>query len=225
MSRYTGSVDTVFDAFLLAEAALRGYHPMVTARLDPSEMATIEPGTVVIFDKTETGMTRWIDGKSWSPSRFKAGFFTYAQLINKRPTGLLKKAISVLAPTGHQIHIISYYTHHMTMLASPLNAFIAQIPDKDRILNNAESYRYFKCFRSQSKGWRQPCSAPYPIDPKQASSPTNQDYNSLSDSSSPISLPSIASFTASSQPIIMRSHYSFAEDIRQLNRLSSRLSL
>ncbi|KAJ9057837.1 Global transcription regulator sge1 [Entomophthora muscae] len=71
MYGFTGVIDSVLDAFLLAELARRGHHPLANVRLNLNEFANIEAGTVVVFDKTETGMSRWIDGKSWSPSRFK----------------------------------------------------------------------------------------------------------------------------------------------------------
>ncbi|KAI0229546.1 Global transcription regulator sge1 [Massospora cicadina] len=232
MQRFTGVIETVFDAFVIAELAKRGHHPMANIRLNLNKDSEIEPGTVVVFDKTETGMSRWIDGKSWSPSRFKGGFFTYRELVDKQPTGLLKKAISVLAPNGHHIHIVAYYTRHLDK--STLASYVAQFPHPDDIYNSANSYRYFKCFRSQSKGWRKPCSY------------TKSDSSRSSDMGSPekgmetgfqwppspifethIQLPSISSLNLSHRipPSPHTTPYIFNEDAKQLNLIAAFLSI
>lgn len=231
MQRYTGVIETVFDAFLLAELAIRGYHPLASIRPNSSEFSKIEAGAVMVFDKTETGMARWIDGKSWSPSRFKGGFFTYTELVNKKPTGLFKKAISVIAPNGHHFQIIGYYTEDMCMVASTLQRMIEMFHDKPQIYEEAEKYRYFKCFRSQSKSWRKPCTYTNrssevtlsPEKPKHQFYPPRQHSRTIK----PINLPPIASLdltTLLPSPISPMSAYTHNEDVKQLNLLSTHLS-
>ncbi|KAJ9072824.1 Global transcription regulator sge1 [Entomophthora muscae] len=237
MKRYTGIIDTVFDAFLLAELATRGHHPLASIRPSLKEFSRIEAGVVIVFDKTETGMARWIDGKSWSPSRFKGGFFTYTELVNKKPTGLFKKAISVIAPNGHHFQIIGYYTQDMCMITPTLTSMIDRIPGGGQIYDEAEKYRYFKCFRSQSKSWRKPCTYNNRPDnvPSSPENPSSTPFTPmtrhrvLERSHNPISLPPISSLNLSTliipTALSPKTAYMFHEDIKQLNLLSSFLSI
>lgn len=192
MSGYIGTINCVFEAFLLAEASLRGYIHMADSRPSAEESERIRAGTTVVFNETACGMTRWIDGRSWSPSRFRDGFFIYQELeprikpkvfsflpqegrksdsssrpkkkpqsrstVGRIPTGLYKKTISVVAPNGHHIHIISYYTEQDQ--CNSIRDLLLTLPDSEAIFDQARSYKYFKCFRTQSKSWRTPCSAP-----------------------------------------------------------------
>ncbi|KAJ9056612.1 Global transcription regulator sge1 [Entomophthora muscae] len=220
MQEYRGVIETVFDAFLLVELAIRGYHPLASIRPNFNEFTKIEAGAVFVFDKTETGMTRWIDGKSWSPSRFKGGFFTYTELVNKKPTGLFKKAISVIAPNGHHFQIIGYYTQDMCMITSRLPRAIEQLADSKQIYDEAEKYRYFKCFRSQSKSWRQPC--PFNSSSEATASPekTPKVVFSPPSQSIPISLPSISNLIHFACMTPNPTPYLYQEDIKQLSLLT-----
>ncbi|KAJ9072825.1 Global transcription regulator sge1 [Entomophthora muscae] len=224
MKRYTGVVETVFDAFLLAELATRGHHPLASIRPSLNEFSMIEAGVVIVFDKTETGMARWIDGKSWSPSRFKGGFFTYTELVNKKPTGLFKKAISIIAPNGHHFQIIGYYTQDMCMITSRLPRAIEQLADSKQIYEEAEKYRYFKCFRSQSKSWRKPCT--YNSRSSEAAASPEKVAVYFPRPSPTRSLPPISSLDATIyMPPVAKTPYIHQEDIKQLNLISSFLSI
>ncbi|KAJ9057836.1 hypothetical protein DSO57_1018877 [Entomophthora muscae] len=70
----------------------------------------------------------------------------------------------------------------MAMTPSNLTKFMTGISDKESIYQEAEKYRYFKCFRSQSKGWRKPC--PYNVDFK----PTSPSRSSASSPEKAISM-------------------------------------
>ena len=71
---WTGWIETTGDALLILEAARRGIIPRVTRRLLDSERRMITSGSVFVFDENESGMKRWTDGFSWSPSRVLGNF-------------------------------------------------------------------------------------------------------------------------------------------------------
>ncbi|KAJ9050751.1 Global transcription regulator sge1 [Entomophthora muscae] len=162
MGEFIGYVDTVSDAFILLEAATRGYIPTVKSRPDSKDRENILPGSTVIFDASTTGMTRWVDGKSWSPSRFRDGFFMYQEWPLTQGS-LFKKAISIISPTGHRYHLINYFTQEsMKDISRTPRAFTSLLPKSAELLAAAEDYRYFKCFRTRSQSWRKLFPAPKP---------------------------------------------------------------
>jgi hypothetical protein len=77
MATYYGQVQTPADAIMLFEACRQGFLPRVQRRLSEEERRNIKPGLVFVWDEKEAGMTRWTDGKSWSPSRVAGNFLIY----------------------------------------------------------------------------------------------------------------------------------------------------
>ncbi|KAF9905669.1 hypothetical protein BX616_000961 [Lobosporangium transversale] len=43
----------------------------------------IVPGSVFVFDESESGICRWTDGRIWSPSRINGNFLVYKELFRK----------------------------------------------------------------------------------------------------------------------------------------------
>lgn len=106
---------------------------MITRRLSPNEQLLVRPGSVFVWDESETDIKRWTDGKRWSGSRVKEGFLTYAEMewktsasgrnsdvyeeigagaskyFQAKPGGLVKKTLSIKTATGTRLHLISYY--------------------------------------------------------------------------------------------------------------------
>ncbi|KAJ1731394.1 Gluconate transport-inducing protein [Coemansia biformis] len=81
---YHGFVDTAFDALLLFDACCNGLLPRVQRRFGDRERQTIRPGAVYVWDEEETGMRRWTDGRTWSPSRVHGCFLIYYELEGRR---------------------------------------------------------------------------------------------------------------------------------------------
>ncbi|KAJ1945297.1 Gluconate transport-inducing protein, partial [Linderina pennispora] len=81
---YHGSIDTARDALLIFEACNLGYLPRVQRRFSERERQTIRSGAVYIWDEEETGMRRWTDGRTWSPSRVHGCFLIYYELEGRR---------------------------------------------------------------------------------------------------------------------------------------------
>ncbi|GAA6047506.1 hypothetical protein JCM3770_005780 [Rhodotorula araucariae] len=81
---FRGFVESTLDALLIFEGCKRGFLPMITRRLQEFEKrALVVSGAVFVFDEEETGIKRWTDGLSWSPSRTLGNFLVYRELDKK----------------------------------------------------------------------------------------------------------------------------------------------
>ncbi|KAJ2617449.1 Gluconate transport-inducing protein [Coemansia sp. RSA 1365] len=81
---YHGFIDTAYDALLVFEACNSGLLPKVQRRFSDRERQTIRSGAVYVWDEEETGMRRWTDGRTWSPSRVHGCFLIYYELEGRR---------------------------------------------------------------------------------------------------------------------------------------------
>ncbi|KAJ2488568.1 Gluconate transport-inducing protein [Coemansia sp. RSA 2050] len=81
---YHGFIDTAHDALIVFEACNRGLLPRVQRRFSDRERRTIRSGAVYVWDEEETGMRRWTDGRTWSPSRVHGCFLIYYELEGRR---------------------------------------------------------------------------------------------------------------------------------------------
>lgn len=85
---FRGFIETTLDALLIFEGCRRGFLPKITRRLQESEKrALVVSGAVFVFDEEETGIKRWTDGLSWSPSRTLGNFLIYRELDKKAASG------------------------------------------------------------------------------------------------------------------------------------------
>ena len=83
---YTGHVSTTKDALILFEACLNGHLKCVTRRPRGQERnSLIHSGCVFIYDKGSSGIQRWTDGVTWSPSRILGDFLVYRELDKPLP--------------------------------------------------------------------------------------------------------------------------------------------
>ncbi|GAA6064634.1 hypothetical protein JCM10212_003359 [Sporobolomyces blumeae] len=81
---FRGFVESTLDALLVFEGCKRGYLPKISRRLqDYEKRALVVSGAVFVFDEEETGIKRWTDGMSWSPSRTLGNFLVYRELDKK----------------------------------------------------------------------------------------------------------------------------------------------
>ncbi|KAJ2483339.1 Gluconate transport-inducing protein [Coemansia sp. RSA 2320] len=84
METYYGFVTTSEDALALFEACRLGYKQRVPRRLSDGERSAIRSGSVFVWEEGESGMKRWTDGRSWSPSRVQGCFLTYHEWEGRR---------------------------------------------------------------------------------------------------------------------------------------------
>lgn len=83
---FRGFVESTLDALLIFEGCQRGLLPKITRRLQEFEKkALVASGAVFVFDENATGIKRWTDGLSWSPSRTLGNFLVYRELDKKAP--------------------------------------------------------------------------------------------------------------------------------------------
>ncbi|KAJ3555343.1 hypothetical protein NM688_g2632 [Phlebia brevispora] len=130
---FSGYVETTADALRLIQAARCGLIPRITRRLNEMERRSmIRSGAVFVFSVDESGIKRWTDGYSWTPSRISGNFLVYREVTDRgsrtaytsgitdgsqRPEaqitlkahGLVKKTITVKVD-GSDHHLISYFT-------------------------------------------------------------------------------------------------------------------
>jgi Gti1/Pac2 family transcription factor len=91
---YYGFIGSTYDALILFEACIAGRIKHVSRRPhDRERERVIQSGRVFIYEENTSGIKRWTDGISWSPSRILGNFLIYRQLVKAFGPGEKKKAI------------------------------------------------------------------------------------------------------------------------------------
>ncbi|KAL7912326.1 Gti1/Pac2 family domain-containing protein [Trichoderma velutinum] len=91
---FKGHVATTWDALLLFEACLQGLINHVPRRPhDRERQELISSGNIFIYEEHASGIKRWTDGISWSPSRILGNFLIYRELDKPFPPGEKKRAL------------------------------------------------------------------------------------------------------------------------------------
>ncbi|KAI8710827.1 hypothetical protein NCS52_01525300 [Fusarium sp. LHS14.1] len=89
---FNGYIDTTYDALIIFEACLLGVLRHVPRRLKEDErLELIQSGNVFIYTELESGIKRWTDGVSWSPSRILENFLIYREVQNQQGKRTAKK--------------------------------------------------------------------------------------------------------------------------------------
>lgn len=91
---FTGYVATTQDALILFEACLTGVLHHVPRRPHDRERShLVRSGSVFIYEENASGIKRWTDGVTWSPSRILGNFLVYRELDKPFPPGEKKRAM------------------------------------------------------------------------------------------------------------------------------------
>ncbi|KAL1992914.1 hypothetical protein VTN49DRAFT_3670 [Thermomyces lanuginosus] len=91
---FTGYVATTHDALILFEACLTGVLHHVPRRPHDRERShLVRSGSVFIYEENSSGIKRWTDGVTWSPSRILGNFLVYRELDKPFPPGEKKRAM------------------------------------------------------------------------------------------------------------------------------------
>ncbi|KAJ5613064.1 hypothetical protein N7510_006258 [Penicillium lagena] len=91
---FTGYVATTQDALLLFEACLTGVlHHVPRRPHDRERSQLVRSGSVFIYEENSSGIKRWTDGVTWSPSRILGNFLVYRELDKPFPPGEKKRAM------------------------------------------------------------------------------------------------------------------------------------
>ncbi|RDA87291.1 hypothetical protein CP532_1309 [Ophiocordyceps camponoti-leonardi (nom. inval.)] len=89
-----GHIASTLDALILFEASLSGMIRHVPRRPhDRERQDLIKSGGVFIYEEHSSGIKRWTDGVSWSPSRILNNFLIYRELEKPFPPGEKKRAL------------------------------------------------------------------------------------------------------------------------------------
>ncbi|KAL4899661.1 hypothetical protein BDW74DRAFT_108053 [Aspergillus multicolor] len=102
---FQGYVATTQDALILFEACLTGVLHHVPRRPHDRERShLVRSGAVFIYEENSSGIKRWTDGVTWSPSRILGNFLVYRELEKPFPPGEKKRAMKKTTrrplPTG-----------------------------------------------------------------------------------------------------------------------------
>lgn len=90
---WKGFIHTTRDGLVLLEACLQGRLNHIPRRPhDRERQSIITSGNIFVYEENASGIRRWTDGISWSPSRIMGNFLVYRELRDGQPTGEKKRA-------------------------------------------------------------------------------------------------------------------------------------
>ncbi|KAG5952940.1 hypothetical protein E4U53_007498 [Claviceps sorghi] len=91
---FEGHIGSTLDALMLFEACLTGELNHVPRRPHDRERPDlIKSGNIFVYEEHASGIKRWTDGVSWSPSRILGNFLIYRELEKPFPPGEKKRAL------------------------------------------------------------------------------------------------------------------------------------
>ncbi|KND91622.1 Global transcription regulator sge1 [Tolypocladium ophioglossoides CBS 100239] len=94
MPTWNGYVASTLDALVLIQGAFEGVLTHVPRRPhDRERQDLIKSGSIFIYEEHASGIKRWTDGVSWSPSRILGNFLIYRELDKPFAPGEKKRAL------------------------------------------------------------------------------------------------------------------------------------
>ncbi|KAG9241787.1 Gti1/Pac2 family-domain-containing protein [Calycina marina] len=91
---FVGYISSTQDALLLIQQCIDGSKHHVRRRAhDREREELIRSGHCFLYEESRSGIKRWTDGISWSPSRILGNFLVYRELSEPFPPGEKKKAL------------------------------------------------------------------------------------------------------------------------------------
>ncbi|RGP62275.1 gti1/pac2 family protein [Fusarium sporotrichioides] len=89
----TGYIGNTMDALIVFEACLSGnLHHVARRPHDRERQNLIRSGSIFVYEETSSGIKRWTDGVSWSPSRILGNFLVYREMNQPFAPGEKKRA-------------------------------------------------------------------------------------------------------------------------------------
>ena len=89
LCNYVGCLHSEMECSHIINLAMEGKLIRLKRRLTEKEKRSIRPGQAFIYLEEESGIIRWTDSKSWTPSRALGPFMMYIEKRNDPP--LIKK--------------------------------------------------------------------------------------------------------------------------------------
>ncbi|KAG8676711.1 Global transcription regulator sge1 [Fusarium poae] len=91
---FEGFIKSTMDALMIFEACLNGTLRHAARRPhDRERQELIRSGSVFVYEENSSGIKRWTDGVTWSPSRILQNFLVYRELTQPFPPGQKKQAM------------------------------------------------------------------------------------------------------------------------------------
>lgn len=133
---FRGHVSSTLDALVLFEACLSGILNHVPRRPhDRERQDLIKSGNIFIYEEHASGIKRWTDGVSWSPSRILGNFLIYRELEKPFPPGEKKRALKKSKKSPQGICKTEAATRtNMNFAASALDSVSSANKDQERSL-------------------------------------------------------------------------------------------
>lgn len=90
---WRGFIHTTRDGLMLLEACLQGHLSHIPRRPhDRERQSIISSGNIFVYEENASGIRRWTDGITWSPSRIMGNFLVYRELRDGHQPGEKKRA-------------------------------------------------------------------------------------------------------------------------------------
>jgi hypothetical protein len=90
---WRGFIHTTRDGLMLLEACLQGVLSHIPRRPhDRERQSIISSGNIFVYEENASGIRRWTDGITWSPSRIMGNFLVYRELRDGHQPGEKKRA-------------------------------------------------------------------------------------------------------------------------------------
>ncbi|KAF4336243.1 Sge1 [Fusarium beomiforme] len=100
---YCGFIGDTTDALIIFEACLSGKLAHVPRRPhDRERQDLIKSGNIFVYEEHASGIKRWTDSISWSPSRILGNYLLYRELEKPFPPGEKKRARGRNGKTSQQ---------------------------------------------------------------------------------------------------------------------------
>lgn len=101
---FRGYLSNTPDALVLFEACLTGrLHHVARRPHDRERSDLIQSGNIFIYEEHSSGIKRWTDGVTWSPSRILGNFLIYRELEKPFAPGEKKRALKKTKKPMHSI--------------------------------------------------------------------------------------------------------------------------
>lgn len=80
----TGYLALTKDATSVVQACLAGYLLLIPCRLNSQERTSVVKScSIFVYEEEMSGIKRWADGLTWSPSRILGDFLIYRELDDR----------------------------------------------------------------------------------------------------------------------------------------------
>lgn len=145
MPTFRGHISTTMDALVLFESCLHGRLNHVPRRPhDRERQDLIASGNIFIYEEHASGIKRWTDGVSWSPSRILGNFLIYRELDKPFPPGEKKRALKKKKPSQGGISKPEAQRNNSVYSTAGMDPAHMKDPERSLVGSLVDSYPFKK---------------------------------------------------------------------------------